>query len=61
MERREKRRLTVGPVGECVCPRCGYSEKKVAGSPCLDLFCPRCGARLIRKERLTFTIGKEKI
>ena len=34
----------------CRCPRCGYSEPHVRGTPCSTRNCPKCGVPL-RGER----------
>jgi hypothetical protein len=38
-----------GPGGNCVCPKCGYSQPHVAGQRCLDQACPQCGTRLLKE------------
>jgi len=38
-----------GPGGNCVCPKCGYSQPHVAGPRCMDQTCPQCGTRLIKE------------
>jgi len=37
-----------GPIGYCVCPKCGYREPKRPGVPCATLVCPKCKIRLVR-------------
>jgi len=39
----------MGPVGYCICLRCGYRVPKQPGVRCMDLRCPRCGAALVRE------------
>ncbi len=34
--------------GICVCPKCGHSEPKRTGVPCVSLTCPKCGTKLVR-------------
>jgi len=37
-----------GPALNCVCPKCGYSEQKVRGVPCISKKCPKCDTMMIR-------------
>lgn len=39
----------LGPYGECVCPKCGYSVQHERGVPCSTLKCPKCNINLERK------------
>jgi len=41
-----------GTIGTdiCRCPRCGYSEPHMRGTPCSTRTCPKCGTPL-RGER----------
>lgn len=34
--------------GVCVCPKCGYSEEHLRGSPCYEKMCPKCKTPLVR-------------
>jgi hypothetical protein len=38
-----------GPVGECVCPKCGHREPHMRGIPCNQRQCPKCGAAMARE------------
>ncbi len=38
-----------GPLGYCVCKRCGYRTKHQRGVPCSTLNCPKCGGKLVRE------------
>jgi cation diffusion facilitator family transporter len=38
-----------GPVGFCVCPRCGYRVEHQRGVPCSTLICPNCKIPLKRE------------
>jgi hypothetical protein len=38
-----------GPVGFCVCPRCGYRVEHQRGVPCSTLICPNCKVPLKRE------------
>lgn len=37
-----------GPVGHCVCTKCGEKLAHTAGTPCSSVKCPKCGAPMIR-------------
>jgi len=37
-----------GPAATCVCPKCGYTEQKIAGIPCTSRKCPECGSMMVR-------------
>jgi hypothetical protein len=37
-----------GPIGECVCSKCGHKEPHLAGQPCFDRKCPECGETMTR-------------
>jgi len=39
----------VGPVGKCVCPKCGYRTSHKRGERCIDISCPKCGAKMVRE------------
>ncbi len=41
-------RLSQGPAGECVCPRCGQRVSHQRGIPCLEMNCSKCGTALVR-------------
>jgi len=38
-----------GPLGFCICLRCGYKMKKQPGVRCMEIRCPKCGAIMIRE------------
>jgi predicted Fe-Mo cluster-binding NifX family protein len=38
-----------GPMGACVCPKCGHSEPHERGVPCVQKQCPACGTLLTRQ------------
>lgn len=37
-----------GPVGYCLCPKCGEKLTHTAGTPCSSVKCPKCGASMIK-------------
>jgi len=39
----------MGNAGNCLCLKCGYSESKKPGIPCIKLKCPQCGSALMRE------------
>jgi predicted DNA-binding protein (UPF0251 family) len=43
------RRGGVGPGGYCICPECGYRQKKTLGVPCTELKCKKCNAMMVRE------------
>ena len=45
----EKIGQALGPGGYCICPRCGYKERKEPGIACREKSCPVCGyPRMVR-------------
>jgi len=40
--------MAAGPSGNCICPKCGYSELHQRGLPCNQKQCPKCGNIMIR-------------
>jgi hypothetical protein len=38
----------LGPVGECVCPKCGNKVQHQRGIPCTSIKCPSCGSAMTR-------------
>lgn len=38
-----------GPGGNCVCPKCGYTQRHILGKPCNKIKCPKCGAIMDRE------------
>ena len=38
-----------GPVGNCICPECGYKTPHKRGIPCSSLKCPKCNLNLKRE------------
>ena len=41
-------RLSQGPAGDCICPKCGHKVSHQRGIPCLEMKCPKCGIALVR-------------
>jgi hypothetical protein len=40
--------VSAGPVGSCVCPKCGAKITHQRAEPCYSLTCPHCGAAMTR-------------
>lgn len=40
--------IGAGPMGYCICPKCGEKVAHVTGIPCTLVKCPKCGANMIR-------------
>lgn len=40
--------FTMGPGGNCVCPKCGKTVPHQQGVPCSQIKCPNCGAAMTR-------------
>ena len=38
----------LGPGGECICPKCGYSVPHIRGTPCMKRECPKCKSPMAR-------------
>jgi len=38
-----------GPVGYCICPKCGKRVPHGRGVPCYSLSCPGCGTKMVRE------------
>lgn len=38
-----------GPVGTCLCPKCGHREPHERGVPCAQKRCPKCDAAMTRE------------
>jgi predicted Fe-Mo cluster-binding NifX family protein len=41
--------LAGGPVGTCLCPKCGHREPHERGVPCVQRKCPKCGTSMTRE------------
>ena len=39
---------TMGPGGDCVCPKCGFRTSHPRGVPCYNMRCSKCESPLIR-------------
>ena len=39
----------LGPIGNCICPKCGEKLTHQAGKPCREEKCPKCGSRMVRE------------
>ena len=40
--------FAAGPSGNCVCPKCGYTEAHQIGIPCYQKKCPKCKSPMTR-------------
>jgi Zn-finger nucleic acid-binding protein len=38
----------MGPVGECICPKCEMRILHRKGVPCQEEHCPKCNAKMLR-------------
>jgi len=41
--------FAAGPSGNCVCPKCRYTEAHQTGVPCYQKKCPKCGSSMTRE------------
>ena len=39
---------SAGPVGYCICPKCGEKVKHTRAEPCASMKCPKCNTTMIR-------------
>ena len=37
-----------GPIGDCICEKCGKKIKHIRGKPCSEMICSKCGGKLKR-------------
>ena len=58
----QKQSERLGPVGFCICPKCGEKIAHRRGVPCQDERCPSCGAKMLREgsEHHRLFIEKQK-
>jgi len=49
MKETNKNSEGLGPVGYCICPKCGYRKEHTSGVPCRDEKCPNCGSIMVRE------------
>jgi len=38
-----------GPIGKCICPKCGHTVEHKMGQPCATMTCSKCGNNMIRE------------
>jgi hypothetical protein len=39
----------MGPVGNCICIKCGFKKPHTSGIPCMEEKCPKCGTKMFRE------------
>ncbi len=44
----KERQHKMGPVGECICPKCETRVAHQRGVRCQEEHCPECGAKMVR-------------
>ena len=50
----------MGPLGYCVCPKCGEKINHRRSVPCQDEKCPSCGAKMLREGSYHHRLFEEK-
>jgi hypothetical protein len=45
---KKERQHTMGPIGECICPKCELRIMHRQGVPCQQERCPVCGTKMLR-------------
>ncbi|MGB9750378.1 MAG: ferredoxin [Caldisericia bacterium] len=60
MEKEHKNFDGMGPIGFCICPKCGYKKPHIPGIPCRDEKCPNCGSILVREGSYHHTLIEER-
>jgi hypothetical protein len=45
---KKERQHKMGPIGECICPKCEARITHRQGVPCQEERCPTCGAKMLR-------------
>jgi hypothetical protein len=38
-----------GPIGQCICPKCGEKLPHKRGVPCYSIHCPKCQSVMTRE------------
>ncbi|OQY29870.1 MAG: ferredoxin [Candidatus Cloacimonetes bacterium 4572_55] len=41
--------MRMGPLGNCICPKCDYKKAHEEGIPCQNERCPNCGKKMVRE------------
>ena len=57
---KKERQHKMGPVGECICPKCEARIAHRRGIPCQDKHCPECGAKMLRVGSDDYQLWAEK-
>jgi len=53
-------RHEMGPVGQCVCPKCGAKTLHKRGVPCQEQHCSECGTKLLREGSYHYQLFEQK-
>ena len=58
--RKKGRQHKMGPIGECVCPKCEMRITHRRGVPCQEERCPRCQVRMLRVDSDDYQLWMKK-
>lgn len=56
----QKQTERLGPVGFCICPKCGEKIAHRRDIPCQEERCPSCGAKMLREGSEHHRLFEEK-